>query len=552
MKLNKSQIIWNTIIFIFILGFINLTSALFGEANKVVGVVVITTALAFIQRDLTTSPIENLIKLIVLNVLTGVFSSLAVINPWVGILVNFVSLFFIGYLFSSNLKSPLIIPIGFQYLFMMYDPVKGKDFVLRIGALIFGAFATMAIQFVFNKGKVKKTFIGTLNGVLNDLKASLEEDKDKKDSAIEKINNMKKVIYESRKHKFFLTEGGGKFTDILCLLERIILNFDRNKIFEEEKSKEVLTLIDSLLEKIEKKDFKDFKADYSKEYKSEIEFCINKLIIEIKEFENIELNKEKYNKKDIPDAFTGIRILKDNFKMDTLKVSYGLKLAILLTIVAFIVDIMNISEGRWIIYTMFSLLQPYLELTKERAKYRIEGTILGAMLVLALFSFIKSPMIRGLIVLGAGYCNPYAKHYRSLMIIVTTSVLADIGGTGGTLNFALIRLSFVILGAIIVVVASKYICPYKLSDGNIEIKNTCDMIANRMNDEIEKDSNKNILRTLYLLIAFFEEKVSTVNKCPDETKELKKFFNEKRKVLNNLYTKFYYKESKREDNLFVD
>lgn len=552
MKLNKSQIIWNTIIFIFILGFINLTSALFGEANKVVGVVVITTALAFIQRDLTTSPIENLIKLIVLNVLTGVFSSLAVINPWVGILVNFVSLFFIGYLFSSNLKSPLIIPIGFQYLFMMYDPVKGKDFVLRIGALIFGAFATMAIQFVFNKGKVKKTFIGTLNGVLNDLKASIEEDKDKKDSAIEKINNMKKVIYESRKHKFFLTEGGGKFTDILCLLERIILNFDRNKIFEEEKSKEVLTLIDSLLEKIEKKDFKDLKADYSKEYKSEIEFCINKLIIEIKELENIEVNKEKYDKKDIPDAFTGIRILKDNFKMDTLKVSYGLKLAIFLTIVAFIVDIMNISEGRWIIYTMFSLLQPYLELTKERAKYRIEGTILGAMLVLALFSFIKSPMIRGLIVLGAGYCNPYAKHYRSLMIIVTTSVLADIGGTGGTLNFALIRLSFVILGAIIVVVASKYIYPYKLSDGNIEIKNTCDMIANRMNDEIEKDSNKNILRTLYLLIAFFEEKVSEVNKCPDETKELKKFFNEKRKVLNNLYTKFYYKESKREDNLFVD
>ena len=552
MKLNKSQIIWNTIIFIFILGFINLTSALFGEANKVVGVVVITTALAFIQRDLTTSPIENLIKLIVLNVLTGIFSSLAVINPWVGILINFVSLFFIGYLFSSNIKSPLIIPIGFQYLFMMYAPVTGKDFVLRIGALIFGGFATMAIQFVFNKGKVKKTFMETLSGVLKDLKTSIEEDKDKKDSTIEKINNMKKVIYESRKHKFFLTEGGGKFTDIVCLLERITLNFDRRKIFEEEKSKEVLALIDNVLEKIEKKDFKDLKANYSNDYKSEIEFCINKLIIEIKELENIEANKEKYNRKDIPDAFTGIKILKDNFKKDSLKVSYGLKLAILLTIAAFIVDIMNISEGRWIVYTMFSLLQPYLELTKERAKYRIEGTILGAMLVLALFSFIKNPMIRGLIVLGAGYCNPYAKHYRNLMIIVTTSVLADIGGLGGTLNFALIRLSFVILGAVVVVVASKYICPYKLSDGNTEIKNTCDMIVDKMNDEIKKGNNKNILRTLYLLIAFFEEKVSEVNKCSNETKELKKFFNEKREILNNLYTKFYYKESQKEETLAMD
>lgn len=552
MKLNKGQIIWNTIIFIFILGFVNVTSSLFGEANQVVGVVVITTALALIQRDLTTSPIENLMKLIVLNVATGVFASLALVNPWIGIPVNFLSLFVIGYFFSSKLKNPLIIPIGFQYLFMMYNPVEGKDFILRIGALVFGAVATMVIQFVFNRGKVKKSFLATLTGVLGDLKTSIEEDKDTKESALAKINNIKKVIYESRKHKFFLTEGGGRFTDIVCLLERITLNFDRKKLFEEDKTEEVLVGIDDLLEKITKKEFKDLKADYSGIYKSEIEFCINKLIIEIKELEDIETHKHDCEKKDIPDAFTSIRIFKDNFKKDTLKVSYGFKLALLLTVSAFIVDIMNISEGRWVVYTMFSLLQPYLELTKERAKYRIEGTILGAILVLGLFSIVKDPMLRGFIVLGAGYCNPYAKHYRSLMIIVTTSVLADIGATGNALDFAVTRLFFVVLGAITVVLASKYICPYKLSDGNIEIKNTCDMIVDTMNYEVENGNNENALRTLYLLPAFFEERVNVVNNCPNEIGELKKFFNEKREVLNNIYTKFYYNESEKDRKLLVD
>ncbi|MGL4654432.1 MAG: FUSC family protein, partial [Sarcina sp.] len=93
MKLNKGQIMWNTIIFIFILIFVKVTSALFGEANQVVGVAVVTSALAFIQRDLTISPVENLLKLIALNIFTGVFASLALVNPWIGIPVNFLSLF---------------------------------------------------------------------------------------------------------------------------------------------------------------------------------------------------------------------------------------------------------------------------------------------------------------------------------------------------------------------------------------------------------------------------------------------------------------------------
>ncbi|MGL5066632.1 MAG: FUSC family protein [Sarcina sp.] len=546
MKLNKGQIMWNTIIFVFILGFVNLTSFLFGDANQIVGVVVITSALAFIQRDLTVAPVENLIKLIGLNIFTGVFASLALVNSWIGIPVNFFSLFIIGYFFSSKLKEPLIIPIGFQYLFMMYKPVEGRDFILRIVALIFGAFVTMIIQFVFNKGKVKKSFISTLKGVLGDLKTNIKEKSDNKDLALAKINNIKKVIYESRKHKFFLTDGGARFTDIVCLLERIILTFDREVLENDENKKErVISLINSVLLAVEKNDFTELKANSLSEDSSEIEYCINKLIIEIKELENVETKKQEFERKDVPEAFKVTRIFKDNFKRDTLKVSYGFKLALLLTVAAFIVDIMNITEGRWMVYTMFSLLQPYSELTRERARYRIEGTILGAVLVLLLFAIIKEPAIRGLVVLCAGYCNPYAKHYRSLMIIVTTSVLADIGASGNVVGFAMTRLSFVVLAAVVVVIASKYICPYKLSDGNIEVKNTCNLIVDKMNDEMSKNTNADILRTLYLLPAFFEDRVNVVNNCQSEIGELKKFFNEKREVLNNIYIKHYFESEEK-------
>ena len=138
--MNKNKIIGNTLIFIIIMIYLGIFRSVFGGANSLVGITVITAVLMLTQRDLTAEPIKNFLTLLLVNVMTGVFSYIAVNNLWIGIPLNLIALFVIAYTFSSNIKGLVVIPFGLQYLFMISEPVYGIDFEKRMIALVFGAF----------------------------------------------------------------------------------------------------------------------------------------------------------------------------------------------------------------------------------------------------------------------------------------------------------------------------------------------------------------------------------------------------------------------------
>ena len=67
---NKENIKKQTFMFVFIVAFIMSFKSIFGDKNTLIGVSTITAMLMFINVDLTMSPMENLMKLILLNVIT--------------------------------------------------------------------------------------------------------------------------------------------------------------------------------------------------------------------------------------------------------------------------------------------------------------------------------------------------------------------------------------------------------------------------------------------------------------------------------------------------
>ena len=143
----RKKIITNTIIFVSIILFVTIFKSLFGEGNTLVGVTIITTALTFMEKDLTA----------------------AIQNIWIGILVNFLALFIIGYLFSYNLKRSLVVPFGLQYFFMLFYPAEGEVLFNRFLSLIFGSVFIMLIQFIFNKDKVFKAGSRILDSISDNI-----------------------------------------------------------------------------------------------------------------------------------------------------------------------------------------------------------------------------------------------------------------------------------------------------------------------------------------------------------------------------------------------
>ncbi|MGL4991973.1 MAG: FUSC family protein, partial [Sarcina sp.] len=286
-----------------------------------------------------------------------------------------------------------------------------------------------------------------------------------------------------------------------------------------------------------------------KSYNAEIDFNtshllteIINLVDEINSFEILDKSQDEFYK--ASNKFSRRKILKDNFTMSSLKVSYSLKLAVVGTFGIFVVKYFNLLQGRWLAYTIFSLIQPYSEMIKIRAKERIKGTMIGVLIIVVLFTVVENNALRGIIILLAGYLNSYAKDYKNAMIIVTVSAVASVSILDSVISFGIQRIIFVVLGAVLSIIGNKYIMPYKIEDGNKEIEENYRKLIKTIDMDVNNDEDEHLIKSLYLIPSFFEIKLKSTNIDKKELEHLMKFSDENRVKINGIYRKHYMKKDK--------
>ena len=129
----KKTIITNTITFMIVMFFVITFKSIFGNENTLIGVTTITATLMFLERDFTASPLKNVLKFIGVNLLIGLGASLIVAsNLWLGLIINFIVVFIFSYIFTYNLRQPLYVPFGLQYIFLLSTPVSTDRVGLRL------------------------------------------------------------------------------------------------------------------------------------------------------------------------------------------------------------------------------------------------------------------------------------------------------------------------------------------------------------------------------------------------------------------------------------
>lgn len=561
----KKLILSKTIIFILILGFINVFIALFSSQNTLIGVTVVTAALMLLERDLTISPLKNTFKLLVINILLGLFSFFAVQNIWAGLILNFIAMFIVGYLFSYDLKSPMYVAFGLQYIFMVSIPVTNAQLPLRIVSLAFGVLFIMAMQFIANRNKLEKNsekiLVNTCDELLiktENLESSLSnEEVNLKIEA--NINNLKKLIYDNRKDDFYLSDKGINILNIGLSLERISLILDSyikqnednsNLLYKNDYSKEKsLSVIKSEITNLKLSLYKDEKTKdkFEKENTQDIylyEFYneLEKIYKYLDEYKKCIIYKNKKAYKcnlEVPNKFKTISVYKRSFNKDSLKFSYAFKVALSTSIAGFIMDYFKLTEGRWIMFTAFALIQPYSENCIAKSKKRIQGTLAGGTLVLILFSIIKDESIRGIIILMAGYTSTYMKDYKALLICNTVSAIGSVALVGNIGNLFISRILYVALGSVIALLINKFVLHYNVEKGS---KNLLDMYDN-VNKEIITEVSLNLqnknnsykIKNLILIPVLIEEKLLQLNQTYKDD-NLECFIKKQKHLTNNLYS----------------
>lgn len=231
--------------------------------------------------------------------------------------------------------------------------------------------------------------------------------------------------------------------------------------------------------------------------------------------------------------------MKRNFTINTLKFSYAFKLAVGVTVSIFIMDYFKVYEGRWMAYTVFSLVQPYAEQSKIKSEQRVKGTLIGGIIFIILFSIVKDSTIRSLIVMGAGYVDGYNTRYDRKIICVTISALGVASITssiGGVLFF---RILFVGLGVGLALLVNKFILPYSLNDANRDLISMSNSIIEQLIKEVKlynlRRNNNHSIENLFIISSFIENKL-IINK----SKEYKDYIKNKKKVIDNIYEMYIW------------
>ncbi|WP_242844632.1 FUSC family protein [Clostridium novyi] len=335
------------------------------------------------------------------------------------------------------------------------------------------------------------------------------------DINIEKeINQIKKLIYSKRKDWFYLTEYGRINLNIAFILQSINLYMnDLYKDYNESDYEEILKDIQDKFIMLYKSR-KDIKA--LNNIKKEIMECVNKengksnsslqrVLVNLEILCNyfIQLNtleNHDYINKihPIPHEFNIINILKRNFKASSLRFAYAVRVALCVAISIFIMDYFKIYEARWMAYTVFAIVQPYAENSKVKSYNRMKGTLIGGVIFVILFTIIKNPLIRSVIVIGAGYIDSYNTMYDRKMICVTISALGTASITSSVGSVFLYRMLFVILGLVLALLVNEFILPYTLKNSSEDLIKMGNSTINKLIEEsklyISEKNNKSCYR----------------------------------------------------------
>lgn len=510
------KIISQTILFAIVMSFIIMFKSVFGDDNTLIGVSTITAILMFLERDLTISPLKNLSKLLGINVLMGIGAYIASNNMYLGIPINFAIVFLIHYMFNYTLLKPMYLPFSLQYLFILSYPVEYSQVGTRLIALASGAIFIMLSQIIINRQKLTtsgdKITLRMCNLILDEIKN--DNNKEELNEEVKILtNSLKKIIYEKRESNYYLTQEGRLKLSMVTVLERIniIVNQTENQEINPEVLKDLENVVSVIRDLIERKEGNIKRKEILDKYKNE------KLeMIDLKILENITILidvLEELTTQDTKNANIIQKVGKIpsrykeevnayfNLKRRTMKYSYAMRMSLAITIGSFVVSYFELTEGRWMLFTIASLVNPIYEVSNDKTKDRIISTIIGSVVVMILFSIIKDTTTRSLVLMLSGYLSGYTTSYKQNMFFVTISSIGAAAVLDNIGILSISRVMFVVYGAVLSVLINKYIFPYKMEDANEDleglyidtVKNMISEISYLSKDEAERDNMKNLL-----------------------------------------------------------
>ncbi|MBY6947500.1 FUSC family protein [Clostridium botulinum] len=506
---------------------------LFGIKNIMLAFPIALTSTVLSRQNLQVKTTSKILKLIVVDLAIVLAAFISSQNSYLGIIINFISIFLIMYNIISPYDMAFYKPFIMLYIFTQYASVSLEELPLRILAVIFGVLViecSNIITKVNEKSKLGNSITSSLllikTQLNNIIDGKFEEDIVKKCSKI-----MRELVYKVyiTRHKKYLTTNLGRIQFNIYInmeylnlyLRNIYFEYNNNDI-QKNEVEDTINVIDDILdysnysitvEELENK-INLFKDMYNNKSRTLTEICniMNSLKISIKELK--ELGNKEINKIYSEWEKENIESFKESFHKG-MRFNFAMRMAITLTIVLFIGEILGYYKIIWAIITIMSVIQPYYEYTLNKTKERIIGNVIGILFTGIFINLVNIKWITILILIVSLYLLYGFKEYYKISLFASIASIC-IASLTENINVLLIyRVIYVIIGVAIVIIVNKKIFPYKLKDGIdeliIKIDKLNTMLINYSISILNGTENPNKVRNIIIHSTLLCEKLEIRN-----------------------------------------
>ncbi|MDK0562793.1 FUSC family protein [Clostridium perfringens] len=503
-----------------------LYKTIFGVENTIIGLIIAMASYAFLRLDLTSYPIYKSMIFLILNLFLAISAYISAINPFAGLIINFLILFTVSFIYTTEFKNVISYIFLLLYVYMLEYPISLDELPRRLVAMGVGVFIIIGIHILFNRRNFKKNsnniIIRSIRNIQKEICHIINESyREKENIYIDSELRKLLILIEGRNNnKFIENHKDDIYFNIVLILERI--NSIINKVGKvNSKSKDVIDYLNSLnhdLENItlflerkvecinEEKDDLNKSSTINNWTDKEYAFlgeCTELIRLLEKNINNLYEYNRKKSRKRIKVKFNLKELLIGNssLKMKHLRVAYSLKLAIAVSLIMFIVDLFKIPQGRWIVTSVYVVIQPYEEETLTKAIKRFKGTIIGVIIYISIFTFFPHIIPLELLLLILMFLYFVQKDYEK-KVVCTALMTLSFGLSRSTVGYlAFYRFLFVIIGIVIALGINKLIFPQSIKNSIYDLKERYLELTNKLLYELksilyEEKYNENTIKLL--------------------------------------------------------
>lgn len=503
-----------------------LYKTIFGVENTIIGLIIAMASYAFLRLDLTSYPIYKSMIFLILNLFLAISAYISAINPFAGLIINFLILFTVSFIYTTEFKNVISYIFLLLYVYMLEYPISLDELPRRLVAMGVGVFIIIGIHILFNRRNFKKNsnniIIRSIRNIQKEICHIINESyREKENIYIDSELRKLLILIEGRNNnKFIENNKDDIYFNIVLILERI--NSIINKVGKiNNKSKDVIDYLNSLNHDLENITlFLERKLECINEEKDDLnkssminnwaekeyaflEECTELIRLLEKNINNLYEYNRKKSRKRIKVKFNLKELLIGNssLKMKDLRVAYSLKLAISVSLIMFIVDLFKIPQGRWIVTSVYVVIQPYEEETLTKAIKRFKGTIIGVIIYISIFTFFPHIIPLELLLLILMFLYFVQKDYEK-KVVCTALMALSFGLSRSTVGYlAFYRFLFVIIGIVIALGINKLIFPQSIKNSIYDLKERYLELTSKLLYELksilyEEEYNENTIKLL--------------------------------------------------------